>query len=127
MAEFLLELLSEEIPARMQVRAKNDLSALVTKALDEAELAYGEVKSFATPRRLVLVIDDLATQQPDVDVERKGPRVGAPEKALEGFKKSLGVESYELIEQDDKKGAVYIARFRRVGRSTAEVLSEIIP
>jgi len=127
MAEFLLELLSEEIPARMQVRAKEDLASLVCKSLDEAELPYGEVKTFATPRRLVLVIDDLAAQQPDVDVERKGPRVGAPEKAVEGFKRSLGTESYELVEEEDKKGAFYVARFRKVGRPTAEVLAEAIP
>ena len=127
MAEFLLELLSEEIPARMQVRAKNDLAALICKGLDEAELTYGKVESFATPRRLVLSIDDLAAQQPDVDVERKGPRVGAPDKAIEGFKRSLGTDSYELTEEEDKKGAFYVARFRKVGRPTADLLAEIIP
>ncbi len=127
MAEFLLELFSEEIPARMQVRGKEDLAASVCKALDEAELSYGKVESHATPRRLVLAIDDLAARQLDVDVERKGPRVGAPEKALEGFKRSLGTESYELVEQDDRKGAVYVARFRKVGRPTADVLADIIP
>ena len=127
MAEFLLELLSEEIPARMQVRAKDDLGSLVCKALDDAELTYGKVKTFATPRRLVLTIDDLAAQQPDVDVERKGPRVGAPEKAVEGFKRSLGTESYELTEEEDKKGAFYVARFRKVGRPTADVLAKIVP
>lgn len=127
MAEFLLELLSEEIPARMQVKAKNDLAALISKGLDEADLTYGKVESFATPRRLVLTIDDLAAQQPDVDVERKGPRVGAPEKAIEGFKRSLGTESYELTEEEDKKGAFYVARFRKVGRPTTDVLAEIIP
>ncbi len=127
MAEFLLELLSEEIPARMQVRAKNDLAALTCKALDEAELPYGKVQTFATPRRLVLVIEDLAGQQPDVDVERKGPRAGAPEKALEGFKRSLGTDSYELTEEEDKKGAFHVARFKKVGRPTADLLAEIIP
>ena len=127
MAEFLLELLSEEIPARMQVRAKEDLGALVCKALDDAELTYGKVETFATPRRLVLTIADLAAQQPDVDVERKGPRVGAPEKAIEGFKRSLGAGDYELTEEEDKKGAFYVARFRKVGRPTAEVVTEIVP
>lgn len=127
MAEFLLEILSEEIPARMQVRAKEDLGALVCKVLDEAELSYGKVETFATPRRLVLIIDDLATQQPDIDVERKGPRVGAPEKAIEGFKRSLGAESYELSEEQDKKGAFYVARFRKVGRPTADLLAELLP
>ena len=127
MAEFLLELLSEEIPARMQVRGKNDLAALICKALDEAELTYGKAESFATPRRLVLAIDNLATEQPDVDIERKGPRVGAPDKAIEGFKRSLGDENYELTEEQDKKGAFYVARFRKVGRPTADVLTEIIP
>ncbi|NJO37334.1 MAG: glycine--tRNA ligase subunit beta [Rhizobiales bacterium] len=127
MAEFLLELLSEEIPARMQVKAKDDLAALVARALDEAELAYGTIESFATPRRLVLAIDGLATRQPDIEVERKGPRVGAPEQAIEGFKRSLGSESYELTEEEDKKGAFYVARFRRAGRPTADLLAEIIP
>ncbi|MEM9624627.1 MAG: glycine--tRNA ligase subunit beta [Pseudomonadota bacterium] len=127
MAELLLELLSEEIPARMQVRAKEDLGSLVSKALDEAELSYGKVETFATPRRLVLVIEDLASQQQDVDVERKGPRVGAPEKALEGFKRSLGTDSYELTEEEDKKGAFYVARFRKVGIPTTDVLAEIVP
>ncbi|MDH3658443.1 MAG: glycine--tRNA ligase subunit beta [Alphaproteobacteria bacterium] len=127
MADFLLELLSEEIPARMQVKAKDDLKSLVCKALNEAEITYGKVQTFATPRRLVLAIDGLATEQPDVDVERKGPRVGAPDKAIEGFKRSLGAESYELTEEDDKKGAFYVARFRRAGRPTADLLAEIIP
>jgi glycyl-tRNA synthetase beta chain len=127
MAEFLLELLSEEIPARMQVRAKGDLRSMIAKALDEAEIAYGEAESFATPRRLVLAIDGMATQQPDVDVERKGPRVGAPDKAIEGFKRSLGADSYELTEEEDKKGAFYVARFRKLGRPTADVLAELIP
>ncbi|MEL6964423.1 MAG: glycine--tRNA ligase subunit beta [Pseudomonadota bacterium] len=127
MAEFLLELLSEEIPARMQVRAKNDLAALIGKALDEAELAYSGVESFATPRRLVLVIGDLASRQPDVDVERKGPRVGAPDKAIEGFKRSIGTDDYELTEEQDKKGAFYVARFRKIGRPTGDVLADIIP
>ncbi|MGI9417454.1 MAG: glycine--tRNA ligase subunit beta [Geminicoccaceae bacterium] len=127
MAEFLLELLSEEIPARMQVRAKEDLGSLVCKALDEAGLIYGNVETSATPRRLVLTIADLAAQQPDVDVERKGPRVGAPDKAIEGFKRSLGAESYELTEEEDKKGAFYVARFKKVGRPTADVFAEIVP
>ena len=90
-------------------------------------MTYGKVESFATPRRLVLTIADLATEQPDVDVERKGPRVGAPDKAIEGFKRSLGTESYELTEEEDKKGAFYVARFRKVGRPTADVLAEAIP
>jgi glycyl-tRNA synthetase beta chain len=127
MAELLLELLSEEIPARMQVRARDDLAALVTKALDEAGLAHGKVEGFATPRRLVLAIDGLATQQPDVEVERKGPRVGAPEQAIEGFRRSLGTDDYELAEEEDKKGAFYVARFRRAGRPTADLLAELLP
>lgn len=127
MAEFLLELLSEEIPARMQVRAKDDLAALVTRALDDAGLPYGAFESFATPRRLVLTIADLADRQPDVDVERKGPRVGAPEKAIEGFKRSLGTDDYELTEEQDRKGAFYVVRFKREGRPTADVLAECLP
>ncbi|MEZ5932067.1 MAG: glycine--tRNA ligase subunit beta [Alphaproteobacteria bacterium] len=127
MAEFILELFSEEIPARMQAKAKEDLGSLVRKALDDAELTYGQVETFATPRRLVLIIGDMATRQPDVDVERKGPRVDAPEKAVEGFKRSLGTGDYALTEEEDKKGAFYVARFRRAGRPTADLLGEIIP
>lgn len=85
MPEFLLELLSEEIPARMQARAADDLKRLVCQGLDKAGLSYGRAAAFVTPRRLALVIDGLPEHQPDVTEERKGPRVGSPEKAVQGF------------------------------------------
>ena len=115
MPELLIELFSEEIPARMQGRAAADLRSLVTRGLDEAELAFGDSAAHATPRRLCLVVSGLAARQPDVEVERRGPRVGAPEKALEGFLGGLGTDEYALEERDDRKGRVYVARFTRAG------------
>jgi glycyl-tRNA synthetase beta chain len=126
MAELLLELLSEEIPARMQARAAASLGELVGSALDEAELAYGSLATYSTPRRLVLVVRDLVARQPDVEVERRGPRVGAPAQALEGFLGSLGVDTYRLEEQDDRKGRVYVARFTRLGQLTRAVLGPLL-
>jgi glycyl-tRNA synthetase beta chain len=110
MAELLLELLSEEIPARLQQRAADDLGQLTGRALREAELAFDQLSTFATPRRLTLVVRGLAARQPDVEVEKRGPRVGAPRQALDGFISSLGVTDYVLEEQDDKKGRVHVAR-----------------
>ena len=98
MAELLIELFSEEIPSRMQDRAREDLAAGVVKILDDAGLAHGQANSFATPRRIVLVIDGVAGEQADREVERKGPRVDAPEKAREGFLRNLGVTDYRLDE-----------------------------
>ena len=99
----------------MQERAAADLAAGVTKALGETNLTFDGHACFATPRRLALLVDGLADHQPDVDVERRGPRVGAPQKAIDGFLRSLGTDDYSLAEQDDKKGKVLIARFVRRG------------
>jgi glycyl-tRNA synthetase beta chain len=126
MAELLLELLSEEIPARMQARAAASLGELVGAALDQAELAHGSLATYSTPRRLVLVVRDLVARQPDVEVERRGPRVGAPAQALEGFLGSLGVDDFRLEEQDDRKGRVYVARFTRLGQPTRAVLGPLL-
>src|SRR6187551_948577 len=95
MPDLLLELLSEEIPARMQAKAADDLRRLVTDALVERGLTYEGAKAFATPRRLALVVGGLPARQPDRTEERKGPRVGAPEKALEGFLKAAGLGSID--------------------------------
>jgi len=128
MPDFLLELLSEEIPARMQARAADDLRRLVTDALVERGLIYEGAKAFVTPRRLALVVAGLPGRQPDRSEERKGPRVGAPEKALEGFLKAAGLASIdEAVVQSDPKGDFYVARTVKPGRATAEVIAEIMP
>jgi glycyl-tRNA synthetase beta chain len=126
MPELLLELLSEEIPARLQERAAADMGELVGRSLTEADLRYEQISAFATPRRLALRVQGLPARQPDSTVERRGPRVGAPQAALDGFKASLGVSDYTLEEQDDRKGRVHVARFRRAGSPTAEVLVPLV-
>ncbi len=128
MAELLLELFSEEIPARMQTRAREDLARLLAKALGEAGLEYKEIKTFATPRRLTAMVDGLPARSPDVREERKGPRVDAPDAAIQGFLKSAGLSSVDQAEKrDDKKGAFYVALIEKRGRATAEVIAEIVP
>ncbi|MFC3691693.1 glycine--tRNA ligase subunit beta [Chenggangzhangella methanolivorans] len=128
MPDLLLELLSEEIPARMQARAADDLKRLVTDALVEQGLVYEGAKAFATPRRLTLVVGGLPARQPDRHEERKGPRVGAPEKALEGFLKAAGLSSIdEATVQSDPKGDFYVARIHKHGRAATEVIAEIVP
>lgn len=107
MAELLLELFSEEIPARMQARAASDLKRLVEDGLKKAGLKGSKSEALVTPRRLTLVIDGLPEKQPDVKDERKGPQVGAPEQALAGFMKSLGGMSLEDCEQREIKGKTF--------------------
>jgi glycyl-tRNA synthetase beta chain len=127
MAELLLELLSEEIPARMQARAAEDLRRLVTDRLKEAGLAYTEARAYATPRRLALVVDGLPEKQPDVTEEKKGPKVGAPEQAVQGFMKANGLASIDQAEQrKTDKGEFYFAVRHVKGRPTGDVLSGII-
>src|SRR5258708_32183771 len=101
MAELLLELLSEEIPARMQARAADDLKRLVCDGLKATGLAFGDARAFVTPRRLALVVEGLPTARADVSEERRGPRVGAPEPAVQGFPKGAGVAS---LDQAEKRG-----------------------
>src|ERR1700693_5126036 len=109
MPDLLLELFSEEIPARMQARAAEDLRELVTDRLVAAGLVYEGAKAFATPRRLALAGAGGPTRQPDQKDEKKGPRVGAPEGAIWGFLKASGLASIgqAKIEQDAKKGDFY--------------------
>ena len=127
MAEFLLELLSEEIPARMQARAAEDLRRLVTGKLKTAGLAFERGEAHVTPRRLTLAIDGLPEKQPDVSEEKKGPRVGAPEQALRGFAKGNGLASIDQAERrETPKGTFYFAVRRVPGRPTADVLAEIV-
>ncbi len=129
MPDLLLELFSEEIPARMQTQAAADLRKLVTDALVERGLLYEGAASFATPRRLALHVAGLPARQPDTREEKKGPRVGAPEAALQGFLKSAGLSSIEqaTIQKDPKKGDFYVAVIERAGAETIDVLSQIIP
>ncbi|MBI1366105.1 MAG: glycine--tRNA ligase subunit beta [Alphaproteobacteria bacterium] len=128
MPELLLELFSEEIPARMQARAASDLQRLVNERLLAAGFLPEGVKAFATPRRLALVAAGLPGRQPDRREEKKGPRVGAPEKAVEGFLKSAGLSSLDQCEiREDKKGQYYVATIDEKGRETSAVIAEMIP
>jgi glycyl-tRNA synthetase beta chain len=126
MPELLLELLSEEIPAHMQERSAADLAELVGRSLNEAELQYERIEAFATPRRLTLRVQGLPPRQADVTVEKRGPRVGAPQAALDGFIASLGASDYTLEESEDRKGLVYLARYRRAGQPTPDVLVPLL-
>ncbi len=128
MPDLLLEFLSEEIPARMQARAADDLCKLVTDRLVAAGLVYEGAKAFATPRRLALCVHGVPPRQPDTREEKKGPRVGAPEGAIVGFLKAAGLKSVaEAKVQPDKKGDFYVALIERPGRSAIDVIAEIIP
>jgi glycyl-tRNA synthetase beta chain len=128
MAELLLELFSEEIPARMQARAADDLKRLVTDGLKAAGLEFARAEAFVTPRRLTLVVDGLPVAQPDVKEERKGPRVGSPEGAIAGFLKAAGIDSLDQCEirSDPKKGDYYVAIAEKKGAATADVLPLIL-
>jgi glycyl-tRNA synthetase beta chain len=129
MPDLLLEFFSEEIPARMQARAAEDLKKLVTDALVAAGLTYDGAKAFATPRRLALSVAGIPVRQPDTREERKGPRVDANERAIAGFLKAAGLSSVEQarIEKDDKKGDFYVAVIEKPGRPAIEVIAEIVP
>ncbi|MBJ6124240.1 glycine--tRNA ligase subunit beta [Microvirga splendida] len=129
MPDLLLELFSEEIPARMQRRAAEDLRKLVTDALVERGFLYEGAKAFATPRRLALHVAGLPVKGQDVCEERKGPRVGSPDAAIQGFLKGAGLASIDQakIESDPKKGEFYVAVIEKPGRSTPDVLAEILP
>ena len=129
MPDLLLELFCEEIPARMQAQAADDLRRLVTDALVQRGLTYEGAGAFATPRRLALHVADLPSAQPDTREERKGPKVGAPEAALAGFLKGAGLASIDdaKVQSDSKKGDFYVAVIERQGRPTIEVLAELLP
>jgi glycyl-tRNA synthetase beta chain len=128
MPDLLLELFSEEIPARMQARAADDLKKLVTDRLVGAGLVYEGAKAFATPRRLTLAVQGMAAQQPDVKEEKRGPRVGSPAGAIQGFLKAAGLASIDQAKvQPDKKGDFYLAVIEKKGRPAIEVIGEIVP
>jgi glycyl-tRNA synthetase beta chain len=127
MPELLLELFSEEIPARMQARAAEDLRTMVTNALVEAGLTYEGAQAHATPRRLVLSVEGLNAKAADTVEERKGPRVDAPQPAIDGFLKSTGLKLDQLTIQDDKKGKAYIAIIKKSGRAATDVITDLVP
>ena len=128
MTDFLLELRSEEIPARMQKAARAELEKLFRQQLDGAGLAANDITVYSTPRRLALIAKGLADETQAVSEERKGPRADAPDKAIEGFLRSTGLTRDQLVEREDKKGAkVLFAVIDTPGRATRDVLAEAIP
>ncbi|HZT87206.1 MAG TPA: glycine--tRNA ligase subunit beta [Stellaceae bacterium] len=127
MPELLLELLSEEIPARMQRRAIEEFSGLVWKKLQTAGLSPAGMRAHATPRRLVVIVEGIAAAQPDLTEERRGPRLGAPPQAVEGFLRAAGLASLDQCEvRDTGRGEFYFAVLRRPGRDAAHVVPELI-
>ncbi|MEO8242996.1 MAG: glycine--tRNA ligase subunit beta, partial [bacterium] len=126
MPDLLIELFSEEIPARMQARAREDLRSLVTNGLVEAGLTYASAGSFSTPRRLVLVLEGLTSESRAVREERKGPRVDAPAAALQGFLRSTGLTQEQLEVRDDKKTQVFYAVVEKPGRSAEVIIAEVL-
>ena len=129
MPDLLLEVLSEEIPARMQAGGAEQLKTQVLSRLEDARLAFdaAEVKSYATPRRLALIVPGLPTVQPDITVERKGPRVDAPEKAIQGFLKSTGLTLDDCEQRETPKGPVWFAVKQEKGRPTGALLADLLP
>ncbi|WP_426424016.1 glycine--tRNA ligase subunit beta [Bradyrhizobium genosp. A] len=128
MPDLLLELFSEEIPARMQAKAADDLRRLVTDKLVAEGLVYDGAKAFATPRRLALTVHGIPARQPDLKTERRGPKVGGPDAAVQGFLKATGLKSLDEAKiQRDPKGDFYIALIEKAGRDAIDVLAEILP
>ena len=129
MPDLLLELFSEEIPARMQAKAADDLRRMVTDKLVAEGLVYEGAKAFATPRRLALTVHGIPARQSDLKEERKGPRVGGPDAAIQGFLKATGLASIEeaKIQRDPKKGDFYVALIEKPGRATLDVLADMLP
>ncbi len=126
MPDLLIELFSEEIPARMQARAREDLKKLVTDGLVEAGLTYASAGAFSTPRRLVLSVEGLSAESPTLREERKGPKADAPAAAIEGFLRSTGLTRDQLETREDKKGAVLFAVVEKPGRPAPEIVAEVL-
>jgi glycyl-tRNA synthetase beta chain len=126
MTDLLIELFSEEIPARMQDRAANDLKKLVTDGIVEAGLTYASAAAFSTPRRLTLTVDGMLDSSPLTVEERKGPKADAPEKAIEGFLRGAGVNRDELYERETPKGNVFFAKITKEGRPAADIVAEVL-
>src|SRR5712664_524892 len=129
MPDLLFELFSEEIPARMQAKAADDLRRMVTDKLVAEGLVYEGAKAFATPRRLTLTVHGIPMRQSDLKEERKGPRVGGPDAAISGFLKATGLASLDeaRIQRDPKKGDFYLALIEKPGRATLDVLADMLP
>lgn len=128
MPDLLLELFSEEIPARMQAKAADDLRRMVTDKLVADGLVYEGAKAFATPRRIALTVHGIPARQPDLKTERRGPKMGAPDAAVQGFLKATGLKSLDEAKiQRDPKGDFYIALIEKPGRDAIDVLAEILP
>src|SRR6186713_647042 len=128
MPDLLLELFSEEIPARMQAKAADDLRRMVTDKLVAEGLVYEGAKAFATPRRLALTVHGIPARQSDLKTERRGPKIGAPDAAVQGFLKATSLKSLdEATIQRDPKGDFYVALIEKPGRATIDVLAEILP
>ncbi|WP_050403159.1 glycine--tRNA ligase subunit beta [Bradyrhizobium embrapense] len=128
MPDLLLELFSEEIPARMQAKAADDLRRMVTDKLVAEGLVYEGAKAFATPRRLALTVHGIPARQPDLKTERRGPKIGAPDAAVQGFLKATGLKSLDEAKiQKDAKGDFYIALIEKPGRAAIDVIAEILP
>ncbi|MBV1867141.1 MAG: glycine--tRNA ligase subunit beta [Marinosulfonomonas sp.] len=126
MPDLLIELFSEEIPARMQTRAAADLKKLITDGLVEAGLTYASAGAFSTPRRLALSVEGVSVESPNTREERKGPRVDAPQKAVEGFLRATGLNRDQLEARDDKKGQVWFAVIERAGRPAGDIVAEVL-
>ena len=126
MPDLLIELFSEEIPARMQAKAAADLKKLITDGLIDAGLTYAGAGAFSTPRRLALSVEGLAAESPDTSEERKGPKVGAPDGAIEGFCRGAGVSRDSLEARDTGKGEVYFAVIEKPGRKAADIITEVL-
>ena len=126
MTDLLIELFSEEIPARMQTRAANDLKKLVTDGMVEAGLTYASAAAFSTPRRLTLTVEGMLDASPTTVEERKGPKADAPEKAINGFLRGAGLTLDDLEERETPKGNIFFARITKEGRPAADIVAEVL-
>jgi len=126
MTDLLIELFSEEIPARMQTRAANDLRKLVTDGMVEAGLTYASAAAFSTPRRLTLTVEGMLDASPTTVVERKGPKADAPEKAIDGFLRGAGLTRDDLEERETPKGNIFFAKITKEGRPAADIVAEVL-
>ena len=126
MTDLLIELFSEEIPARMQLRAANDLKKLVTDGMVEAGLTYASAAAFSTPRRLTLTVEGMLDASPTTTEERKGPKADAPEKAIYGFLRGAGLTRDDLIERETLKGNILFAKITKPGRPAADIVAEVL-